>query len=194
MNRIEKLSDLNTAQKDEAAMIIVEGLYVTLRGFSKDKEVLFQLFRQAIDTKMCYAYLKEERVLGVLGLADHKNRLAHKGTEEHFIKILGTKGKFAYKAFRKHLGTVKLANDQEIEIDVLATSSAARGQGVGTALINHVFSVYQGKQVFIETWMKNTGAIKLYERQGFKIFNTYSNGVLWSLSFGKMVRMRRNNG
>ena len=56
-------------------------------------------------------------------------------------------------------------------LDSLATVPSCRGQGIGTALLNHVKEIAKrnGQPLALHVWSDNKNAIALYEREGFKI-------------------------
>jgi ribosomal-protein-alanine N-acetyltransferase len=72
----------------------------------------------------------------------------------------------------------------EVHINNVALRPSLRGQGIGTALMRHVFAEARGlgaKRATLEVRASNVGARKLYERLGFYLSgsrrNYYTNPV-----------------
>jgi ribosomal protein S18 acetylase RimI-like enzyme len=192
MNEIRKLSELDEKQVNQAVDVLIEGFYFTLSSVSKDKEKLHKLFKNSLDYNMTYAYLQESEAVGFLGLADYQKRPI-KLNKEIFIEILGGfAGKLNYKAVSASFEKTKAIGPQDIYIDYLATNPERRSKGIGTQLVEFVRDTLGYKHIELETYSKNTRAIALYERLGFKVTKVKKSLAMRLTGFGNMVYMRWN--
>jgi ribosomal protein S18 acetylase RimI-like enzyme len=91
-------------------------------------------------------------------------------------------------------------DDKEIHIECIAVARSAQGTGIGTRLLNELFSHASNEsiqKVTLEVINTNTKAKSLYERLGFCIEKT-SN--IWPLnkiigwSFDKVFKMSKSIG
>jgi dTDP-4-amino-4,6-dideoxy-D-galactose acyltransferase len=57
-------------------------------------------------------------------------------------------------------------------IDLIAVASAARGKGVGGALVSGLLQVRPDRPVLVGTQVANVGALRFYERLGFTVQRT----------------------
>ncbi|GHV35669.1 hypothetical protein FACS18949_14090 [Clostridia bacterium] len=190
MNEIKKLSELDETRVNQAVGVFVEGFYFTLLNISTDKEKLHKLFKNSLDYNMTYACLQDGEAVGFLGLADYQKRPA-KLNREIFIEIMvGFAGKLNYKAASSALEQPKPIDPGEIYIDYLATSPYHRSRGIGTQLIEFVRGTLGYKHIELETYAKNTKAIALYERLGFKVTRVKKSFIMRIKGLGDMVYMR----
>jgi ribosomal protein S18 acetylase RimI-like enzyme len=190
MNEIKKLSELDEDQVNQSVDVFVEGFYFTLKSLCKDKEKLHRLFKNSIDYNMTYACLQDGEAVGFLGLANHEKRPT-KLNKEIFIEILGGfAGKLYYKAVSANFEKPKPIGPQDIYIDYIATSPEHRSKGIGTQLIEFTRDTLGHKHIELETYSKNTRAIILYERLGFKITKVKRSFIMRLKGFGNFVFMR----
>jgi ribosomal protein S18 acetylase RimI-like enzyme len=68
------------------------------------------------------------------------------------------------------------AGPRVAEIETLSVAPSARGQGIGSALLDRVDEELEGagiRDVVIAAFATNAGAIRLYERRGFRPASLY---------------------
>lgn len=93
---IVKLSELDEEYKREATGLFVEGFH-KMFSFTKDREVLNELFFYSLDFFMIYITLEKEKVVGLLGIGTNEKR-AVSLKKEVFKRLLGNgKGTIVYK-------------------------------------------------------------------------------------------------
>jgi ribosomal protein S18 acetylase RimI-like enzyme len=190
MIEIKKLSDLDEKQVNQSVEVFVEGFYFTLKSLSKDKEKLHKLFKNSFDYNMTYACLQDGEAVGFVGLANDQKRPT-KLDKEIFIEIMGGFAKkLSYKAASAGFERPKAIGPQDIYIDYIATSPEHRSKGIGTQLIEFVRDTLDSKHIELETYAKNTRAIALYERLGFKVTRVKKSFIMRLKGFGNMVYMR----
>lgn len=83
---------------------------------------------------------------------------------------------YVYEEQGQVLGFISiLVLNQEIEIIYLVVAEDKRNLGIATALINYLFTKYQGRSFFLEVNENNQQALHLYQKVGFKIINKRPN-------------------
>lgn len=189
MNQIKKLYELEDEQVGQTIDIFIEGFYFTLSSISKDRDKLRRLFKYALDYDMTYAYLQDGIAIGFLGLADHQKRPI-KFDKEVFAQIMGDfAARTSFKAVSAAFEKVKDIGPHDIYIDYIATSPEHRSKGVGTKLIAFVHNTMGYEQIHLETYLKNTRAIALYERLGFKVVKVDKSLAMRVSGYGGLVTM-----
>ena len=87
---------------------------------------------------------------------------------EHNGKVKG----YAFCIFRQDLESKSVTNIKTLYIDDLCVDEDTRGMHIGTKLYNHVIDFARKSgcyNVTLNVWAGNDGAMKFYERIGFKI-------------------------
>ncbi|AFS78471.1 acetyltransferase, GNAT family [Gottschalkia acidurici 9a] len=188
--KINKVSDLDERYIDDVVVIFVDGLYNVLNTISTDKDVLKELFRSTLDFSMFYAYIYEDKVIGILGLGNNKKRpICLK--KDICQKTLGKfKGFMMYIQMKSILGKPIVRNSDEGHVDYLATDAKYRGRGVATQLIKFLHSNINYKSYLLGVFSKNTNAKRLYEKLGFEQFEEQSNFFMSYRGHGSIIRMR----
>ena len=84
---------------------------------------------------------------------------------------------------------------ETLQMDGITASADARGQGVGTALLEAIFEKAKTsglKYVMLDVIDTNPRAKSLYERKGFSLLKTEHIGPLkWLFGFEKAYKMRK---
>lgn len=98
----------------------------------------------------------------------------------HYERQLGRDGAFVLVALQEGCAVgyalVTMEGESETwadpgswaEIDSLALLSEARGQGIGTRLVERVYEETGGAELRLQTMASNAGALRFYERLGFE--------------------------
>lgn len=82
-----------------------------------------------------------------------------------------------HKNDNKHVGNIVLRNfdwiNRNAEYAIIIGERNYHGKGIGTEatkmILNHGFSRYNLHMIYLDVHEKNTGAIKIYQKAGFKI-------------------------
>lgn len=86
---------------------------------------------------------------------------------------------YVYKIEGKIIGYISIRKEiDEAEIDEIVITQAERHQGYGYKFIQEILQSLQNKgikKVFLEVRKKNTLAIRLYEKCGFKAYRVRKN-------------------
>ena len=189
---ISKLSELDSVQTDQAATILVEGLYNVFSIISKDKNKLKELFKGSLDDDMNYACVYNGQVVGFIGLGNSLKRAAGKMTTEIFERVFLKRNNLMYKTISSAFTKLKVKSDKEVEIEFLATASHFRGKGVATQLIRHICNSLHYETCVLDVFSKNPNAIRLYEQLGFKQVRVKCDWLLILRGIGKTITMRLN--
>ena len=167
--KIVEYGKLNDCQKEQAVEIFLEG-FGHMMTFSKDKNILANLFLDIMNPVLFKCFVEQGQVLGIMGLATNKVRPLNFDRDvcvKYFGKI---KGNILSKQMNAIFQAPVIKEDRELYIDVLATAGKARGKGVATALLNHAFGLEEFDHCFIEVFSKNEPAKNLYKKMGFSVF------------------------
>lgn len=87
---------------------------------------------------------------------------------EHNGKVKG----YAFCIFKQNLESKSVTNIKTLYIDDLCVDEDTRGMHIGTKLYNHVIDFARKSgcyNVTLNVWAGNDGAMKFYERIGFKV-------------------------
>ncbi|MCL1906273.1 MAG: GNAT family N-acetyltransferase [Clostridiales bacterium] len=190
MDEIKKLAELDEKQLDKAIYIFIDGFYNVMSSISKDKEALHMLFKKSFDFDMTYAYLQNGEAVGFLGLGDHQKRPI-KLNVEIFMEIMGGfAGKVSYKAMSAAMEKPNVSSSEEIYIDYIAVAPELRGKGIGTKFLEYIRGTLGYKIIELEVFSKNPRAIKLYEREGFKVKKVKTDFMMILQGQGRRILMR----
>jgi len=190
MHEIIKLSELNEEQQNQFMSVFVEGFHNVFSSISKDKEKLHKLFKFSFDYERAYAFLQDGEAVGILGLSDYQARPIRLNKEIFMEIIGGVAGKIAYKQVCKALEKPHSIQQYEIYIDYIATNPKCRSKGIGTQLIEFVRDTLGYRHLELEVFSKNTRAIKLYKRLGFRVIAEKKDFMMMLNGFGKRITMR----
>jgi ribosomal protein S18 acetylase RimI-like enzyme len=133
-----------------------------------------------------------DQVMGVAGLKYQGQRFLAPRLRDHLAHFGRWRGLIQWYYYVNVFAGMPPAD--ALMIDALAVSSAARGQGIGTALIEAVCVLAQRRHcrsVCLDVVNTNPQARRLYERLGFQV--AYEGRVphLWVLGFTRYARMVR---
>ena len=181
---------LTDTHKLEAVDLFLEGFGHFLT-FSKDQELKKKLLFEIFDPALFKCYLEGEKVLGLLGLATNELRPLN-FKKESCIKYFGKfKGRLISSQMNAIFQKPVVKQKDELYIDVLVTGSEARRKGIGSALLNHAFSLEGYSTFYVEVFSNNQPAIKLYEKNGFSIEKCEKLSLMRFLGAGYPIKMVR---
>ena len=186
---IKAYGQLSDIQKKATISIFIEG-FGHMMNFSKDNQELEALFSTAFNPFYTYAYVENDKVLGILGIATNAIRPI-KLEQNQCVEIYGKfKGTVLFKQLNVIFQSQVVKSDTDIYIDILATTKAAKGRGVATRLIEYVLSLNEYKECYIEVLSKNLNAKRLYEKIGFAIYKKRPFSFITLRGQGYPIMMR----
>lgn len=190
--KIAKYHELCELQKRELIEVFIEG-FGHLMNFTKDKEVLQELFLHAIHEDYMLAYVEDDIVLGIIGIATNKIRPI-KLDRNVCIKLFGNmKGKMLCKQMNGIFQGQVVNENTDLYIDILATSKVARGKGIATKLLTYCFDLPEYEEYYIEVLSKNQNAKALYEKMGFEVYKKNYISSILLLGFGYPIKMKKSS-
>lgn len=188
--QIMKYHELCDSQKRELIEILVDG-FGHLMNFTKDKDILRELFFYSLNQDYFFAYVEENTVLGFVGIATNKIRPV-KFDKNICINLFGKgKGTILCMQMNSIFQSKVVTKATDLYIDFLATSKEARGKGIATKLLTYCFQLPNYKDYYIEVLSQNITAKKLYEKLGFHIYTKQYFSIISSMGFGYPIKMKK---
>ncbi len=189
-DNIKLFEQLSSAQKEEFAAVFIEGfghLFNAKRNLGKFTKLIIASF----NPDQSHAYMKNEKVVGILLLATNKVRPLK--FNEEVAKALF--GKFKGTAMCRQMNGIfqskVVENDTDLYIDVLAVSKNAQRQGIASKLLQFAFAVKGFNVYYLEVLSKNKNAKQLYDKIGFlDIKKSYFSPVRL-LGYGYPIKMKK---
>ena len=188
MENIIEFGKLNEQQKIEAVELFLIG-FGSFMTFSKDEEKKKKLFLEIFDPSLFLCYIKEDKVLGLMGLGNNKVRPIN------FKKEICQKyfGKFKGFIISKQMNGIfqkpAVKNDNELYLDTLVTHPSSRKMGIATSLVENAASYDEYTTLVVEVFSKNETAIKFYERNGFVIKKRHKGSIMSLFGSGYPITM-----
>lgn len=166
-------SDLGEDVRKKMSDIFADAFYQWIKYFSDDKEKLSKAFSHMFVLEKFYVAVVNGEIGGISACTNGKVSSVILKTSE-LRKHLGfIKGSIAgivlKKEFENHPYPFELAPNCG-SVEFVATHEKYRGNGIATAIINHIIKVNSYSEFVLEAADTNTPAVRLYEKQGFKEF------------------------
>ena len=171
---IEIAFPLGESQRAQAGLILYEAFRRKLQPLTGDPARTIPLLSAALNLDMVMGAVLDGRLLGVAGLHSHQGRYAQFDLRSAVAGQGLLRGIRAW-AMLSLFGRGAGCPAGELRIAALAVDAAARGQGVGSRLLEALFAKARADglaAVRLEVVDTNTGARELYERLGFKVVKT----------------------
>ena len=133
-----------------------------------NKAARLTLLQQAFDPTHSFAAIKGDEVLGIAGFKTATGALTYGITPHRLREQLGvfgaTRAMLVLSLFQRHPAP------EQLLMDGIAVSQAARGLGIGTKLINRLqeYATEEGfRSIRLDVIDTNPSARRLYERMNF---------------------------
>ena len=169
---------------DDALRVVYDAFAEKFRIGFRDTDDLRRLFRDSVDTTSCLSALVDGQFAGLLTIRTNGREFYHLHVGALFTRFS------PLQAIRMLLNLLLLTDGagkaDEFVVDSLAVDPAYRGRGVGTALLQKAEERARsmGKRTMsLGVVGENEGAIRLYERQGYRRTYTW-DGYLVRLATG----------
>ncbi len=166
---IAKLSELNIEQKQQFIKVFGESFFSMVDKKGKYTARLQVVFGDAFLPQFSYAYLDGENVAGLITCSNAQSsamRFSKAVCKSQFGSILGA---INYRFFKSLFGKPFAKAADEGYIDFLCVDKDYRRRGIATQMLNHVYQQTEYKHYLLAVLAKNSGAIKLYEKEGYTI-------------------------
>lgn len=172
--RYIQASKLKFDPRPQMGEIFAEGFKQWLLAFSKDTVRLAKAFAHVFDLRCFYLAVHGDKVIAMAGIGNGGSSPI-KFDKKICRKELGFfRGWVAYIMLTKYIVNHKYPFDFSPgmgSIETVVTATKFRGKGIAYGLLNHVMKVTPYGEYVLEVIESNVGAIKLYEKLGFKVFN-----------------------
>ena len=174
---------IDRAYVDDALRLSYEAFARKFRIGFRNADDLVRLFRGSVDTTSCLSATLNGRLLGIL-------TFQAEGREFYRLKPTNVLTRFwPLRAALVVLNLVLLDDDAGPDgfvIDSLAVDPASRGMGIGTAMMlkaEEKAGLMGKRTMALGVIGENAGAIRLYERLGYRATRAW-RGTLLRLFFG----------
>lgn len=167
---IRKMTEYDPDIRYEVSSVFVNGYYKDLSVFTKDRQKLIDAFKSVFCAEVYYLAEMNGVIVGILACCDNQHR-ALRIEKAAMKKNLGfVVGSIAYSFLKNILNKPLPYPDDTAYIESVATVEAARGKGIGTALLQHVMEELPFRRYVLEVVGTNENAYRLYKKLGFHEF------------------------
>jgi ribosomal protein S18 acetylase RimI-like enzyme len=164
---IRPMSGCGESVRREAALVFVDGFYRELSFLSPDRDRLADAFAPMINPDAFWLAVRNGAVVGILACSD-RTKQAIRLDRERMRKSFGLlKSSIAYRVMKGEFVKGKWYPEGTGYIECVATSSAARRQGVASALLRFVLQHAPYRRYALDLMDTNTEARRLYDKMGF---------------------------
>ena len=168
---------------DDALRVVYDAFAKKFRIGFRHADDLRRLFRDSVDRTSCLSALVDGQFAGLLTMRSTGQEFYHLNVGTLFARFS------PLRAIRMLLNLLLLADGiqaDELMVETLAVDPAYRGMGIGTALLRKAEARARsmGKRTMsLGVIAENEGAIRLYERLGYRRTHTW-DGYLVRLATG----------
>lgn len=170
----------------KVAVFLIEQFKEEFSKLAVEKEILVELFSQAMRTEQCFIATTYKKVIGLItySTADHAS---------FEISMRELKNMMGWKSLRFHCDVMKgrrILSEDQIYLNTLAVHSQYRRQGVATTLLNFLMNEIDAREYLLEVLCTNFEALHLYQRFGFQMTITKKQELLSKLRLTKRISMK----
>lgn len=157
------------------------------------KEQRLALLADSLNLAFAFGMIQNDRLVGLAGYKTHEGSFTDGMTYNALLKHAGVvRGNWAALVFSLYERSL---SSGELLMDGIVVDPAARGQGIGTQLLNTLTSFANSdgyETVRLDVIDTNPNARRMYERNGFTATRTEHFGYLrWLLGFGASTTLVR---
>lgn len=154
----------------QMSRVFVEGFYMWLKRFSKDKEKLAEVFAHVFSLEYFFAAVEGREIAAMTACTGGFSPICLNRRE--FARILGFfRGNITFFNLRRHMirNSYPFALGKKTgSIEFVATAQKFQNQGLGYELISYVMKENPYETYVLEVADTNAAAVRLYEKLGFK--------------------------
>ena len=169
---VEIVEGIEPQHVEDALRIVYDAFDRKLRHGFRDADDLVRLFHDSVDCANCHSAVADGRCLGLL-------TFSVTGREFYRISAVSLFSRFSpWRALRIIFNGILLygtPGPDEYYVESLSVSAESRGLGLGAALMRQAEeqAVVLGKRkMTLDVIGENEGAIRLYQRLGYRITRT----------------------
>ena len=180
---IKVVEGIDETHVDAALRVAYDAFAEKFRIGFGNADDLVRLFRDSVDPTSCISATADGQFVGFLAFQTSQQEFYHLSPIAAFTRFSPA------RAVRVFINLALLADrvgPDEFIVDSLAVDSSARGMGVGTALMRRAETIARSmdkRKMSLGVIGENDGAIRLYERLGYRTTRTW-RGFLIRLAAG----------
>jgi len=179
--------------RPQMGMIFAESFAHLFNAFSKDTKLWAKTFCHIFDLQYFHLAVHCNEITAMAACTDGTSPIRFdRGICRKELGFL--RGWIAYISLTKHLVNHKFPfefNSTMGRIEDVATASAFRGKGMAYGLLNHIMESTPYKEYALEVIDDNIGAIKLYEKLGFKVIKKVQMPIAARSKINAFLYMKR---
>ena len=167
-SEVAVVEGIDESYVEDALRLAYEAFAEKFRVGFRDADDLVHLFGDSVNTGHCFTAIADGRLLGILMFQTADREFFHPKLAAAFTRFSPVR---ALRIVLNLLLLTRTARPDEFIVDSLAVSPAARGSGIGTRLMDRAEDKARAmgkKTMSLDAIGENAGAIRLYERMGFK--------------------------
>ncbi len=171
---VEIVDGLAKEHVDDALRVTYEAFAKKFRIGFRNAEDFVRLFRGSVDRGSCITGIVDGRLLGILAVKTKNRTFYNLGIRS----LLTTFDPLKTMRVLFNLGLLSLEDSvkaDEFKVETIAVAPDFRGMGIGSALMMKAEEQARSlgmRKMTLDVICENTGAIRLYERLGYKIIRT----------------------
>lgn len=175
---IVKLSELNNNQKEQFINIFGKSFFSLMDKKAKHTAQQKVIFLDAILPDNAAIYLEDDVVVGMVSFSNSRHtavRFSKQICKEQYGVFYGS---ITYNILTAFFAK-PFVKPGEGYIDFLCVDENYRRKGIASKLLEFVYENTDYQHYYLEVLGKNKGAIKLYERQGYKTVKVKKGLLIW---------------
>ena len=173
---IEIIQTLPESLRAQAGRIYYAAFQRKLQPLVGQPAATLRVLTAGLNLKLALGALVDGKLLGLAGLHHHAGIFSRVALRASLSQLGPLRGFYAW-AVLNLFGQGSQCPPGQLRIAALAVEAAARGQGLGTRLLEAIFDQARCEgfhAVRLEVVDSNHGARQLYERLGFTVIETHS--------------------
>ncbi len=170
---VEIVEGIEEEYVDDALRVVYDAFAKKLRIGFRNPDDLIRLFRDSVDTTSCFSAIVDGQFLGILAFQTAGQEFFRLSLVNTFTRFSPLRAVLALFNLALHASD---AAPNEFVVDFLAVDGSSRGMGVGTALMHRAEEKARSLRkhtMSLGVIAENEGAIRLYERLGYKTTRTW---------------------
>lgn len=164
---IRPMGGCDEVARREAALVFVDGFHRELSFLSPDRDRLADAFARMINPEAFWLAVRGGTVVGILACSDRTKQSIRLDPALMRRSFGLLRSGIAYRVMKGEFEMAQRYPEGTGYIECVATSSAARRQGVASALLGHLLRHAPYRRYALDLADTNAEARRLYEKAGF---------------------------
>lgn len=190
---IKKLNEWDDDILEQAVKLFVVGfLHELIQSMKIEAATLVAALKHSFRKDHYWVAVQDGKAVGILAVSTSEGR-SHAFDGAILRRELGLfKGGIVRSILYRELQKPMSMPTRQGYIESVTTAEEARGQGVASRLLRHIFDTAECDEFVLEVMDTNTSAIRLYERLGFVLFDKKKAGYfLRKMGINERLYMKR---